>query len=177
MKLWLDAMFIIFLFFLFFLSAFDKLYNSKNSRKAITNYGFSESIAKKLYMPLAIFEFILAFSYLISGIMFYNLFLTSAFLICSSVLIMKNIRKGNRNMACGCGGILENEELSATIIYRNGAILLLILYLYIAHGILLTSIYDNILLGSITISFLFIIAGIKELNQISKIKKQILKYF
>lgn len=127
---WISNFLLIFLIFIFSTSALDKAINFKKSIVTLSNFGIKKNFAQIALVFLLVIEFYIAISLKLMGVTLINLLFITIFFSTVSVVIFINIKNGRKNISCGCGGILENDNLSYSIIIRNIIFILISLCLY-----------------------------------------------
>lgn len=75
---------------------------------------------KYLLFLFVMCEVFIGLSLLIIGFTVLNTIITTLLLSIYSIAVGINIYRGNTNISCGCGSVLENDHLSLAILYRNG---------------------------------------------------------
>lgn len=102
---------------LFFLTAIDKLKHWYNHIGNMKSYRIIHgSLIKPLLFLFLIGELFISISLVVTGITLYNsiIFYTLLFTYTSAVLI--NLVRGNQQISCGCGSVLDSEQLSSILI-------------------------------------------------------------
>ncbi|WP_197205588.1 MauE/DoxX family redox-associated membrane protein [Cytobacillus firmus] len=167
----------LFFSFLMLSSSLEKALNSKKTVESIINYGINNKVAKISYVPLVLLEVYLSCSIYWLGFNFIHLCLFILFITSVSILIIHNLYKGHKNISCGCGGVLENDELSYKLIIRNFSFIALIFYLYYQEVSLEVTISQTIILAILNLCLLLLLMAGKNLYKINIYRIKILKIY
>lgn len=163
---WISNFLLIFLIFIFSTSALDKAINFKKNIVTFSNFGIKGNYAQLVLIFLLVVEFYIAISLKLMGVTLINLLFITLFFSTVSIVIFINIKNGKKNISCGCGGILENDNLSYSIIIRNIIFILVSICLY---GKKLDISYTHLIIIFIVIASIgFINLSIKNLKSFKK---------
>ncbi|MCU4716266.1 hypothetical protein OCE25_28970 [Bacillus cereus] len=113
--------FYLLLIIIFLSSSLDKILNWKKHFFTAEKYKIISGIPLTIILiTLVIMELIIAIIFLVQTNISLLLILLFNFLLCFySLLILYSLLKGNSNISCGCGGLLESDKLHLGIIIRN----------------------------------------------------------
>ncbi|WII36989.1 MauE/DoxX family redox-associated membrane protein [Paenibacillus thiaminolyticus] len=104
-----------------FLSTF--LHKTLTCREHIRIMNAYRLVPARLIVPsfilFAAAELAIGLSLLLSGITLYHVVSIGSLLSIYTFAIGFNLMRGHRHIDCGCGGILENEQLSWGLVLRN----------------------------------------------------------
>ncbi|WCR26478.1 hypothetical protein L3476_25150 [Paenibacillus thiaminolyticus] len=104
-----------------FLSTF--LHKTLNYREHIRIMNAYHLVPARLIVPsfilFAAAELAIGLTLLLSGITLYHVVSIGSLLSIYTFAIGFNLMRGHRHIDCGCGGILENEQLSWGLVLRN----------------------------------------------------------
>ncbi|WP_374017893.1 MauE/DoxX family redox-associated membrane protein [Paenibacillus thiaminolyticus] len=104
-----------------FLSTF--LHKTLNYREHIRTMNAYHLVPARFIVPsfilFAAAELAIGLSLLLSGITLYHVVSIGSLLSIYTFAIGFNLMRGHRHINCGCGGILENEQLSWGLVLRN----------------------------------------------------------
>lgn len=104
-----------------FLSTF--LHKTLNYREHIRIMNAYHLVPARLIVPsfilFAAAELAIGLTLLLSGITLYHVVSIGSLLSIYTFAIGFNLMRGHRHIHCGCGGILENEQLSWGLVLRN----------------------------------------------------------
>lgn len=161
---------------LFFLTAFDKIIHWKEHLISVREYQIiKSSLASTALTLFIISELFVSLSIFIYGIMTLNFILCILLLVLYSVAILINLRRGYKNISCGCGSVLKNDELNISIVIRNIILIAICFFMYYIHylGFNEISIFNKIILFLIAFCLLLhygliqrVIGNIKILNNV-----------
>ncbi len=132
------VVFIRFLFSIMFLSsAISKLKKLEYHRIIIQEYKILPPSLVKIFSRFDVLgELVIGTLFLLG--LFHKTASALAILLLSiySVAILVNLLRGNRNISCGCGGVVGNHKLSWWLVLRNLALILIAVWLYNSESIL-----------------------------------------
>jgi Methylamine utilisation protein MauE len=153
---------------IFFTTFISKVINWKDYKQTIASYKIIPP--KGISISLLFFlinEAVIALSALLVGWRPFNAVMATILLLIYTIAISINLLRGRKDLACGCGGVLESERLHYGLVIRN--------LLFIIAVVLLsfTSKENDISDGWLTIgillvsvALLLITAVISEFNQV-----------
>lgn len=166
---------------LFFLTAFDKIIHWKVHLISIREYQIiNASLASKALALFIISELFISLSLFIYGITTLNIVLCIFLLVLYSAAILINLRRGYKNISCGCGSVFENDELNISIIIRNIILIAICFSMYYIHylGFNEISILNKIILFPIALSLLLLYGLVQRVVKNIRILNNVLdKYF
>ncbi|QTM97919.1 hypothetical protein ERJ70_00325 [Sediminibacillus dalangtanensis] len=111
---------------IFILSIWDKLAKWQVYLVKIKEYNIlPENLVAVFGWLSLLVELLLAFYFLTLQVNLYASMLFTLLMLIYTGAVSVNIYKGNTLIACGCGGVLENDRLSLLIVYRNLALVLI----------------------------------------------------
>lgn len=127
-------------FALLFVTTFiSKIIHWKEHKQTMASYKILP--AKVISISLLFFlinEAVIAFSALLVGWRPFNGILATILLLIYTLAIGINLLRGRRDLACGCGGVLENERLHYGLVVRNLLLITAVVFLSFTskvHGI------------------------------------------
>jgi hypothetical protein len=168
---------LVFISLIFFTSALDKAKNKMKTISEINNYGVNTRIARIVYYLIVPCEFYISFSLIRADINLLNFIILSLLLTIFSIAVLYQLVKGNKNIPCGCGGVLKSNKLSINIVIRN--ILIIIIYYLIyqhSHDFYLNIFQATLIIGSI-ISLFLLNYTVIEMKEVKELRVKILSYF
>lgn len=116
---------------LFLLTASDKILHFQKHIEGIKNYNL---LNKKFIVPFLlatiITEFYISLTFLFYKVSLFNASLVISIIIIYSLGVIINLIRGNNNIPCSCGTILENDQLNSGIIIRNIVLIGIVIYVY-----------------------------------------------
>lgn len=105
---------------LFFSTAIHKVRYRKRHVQAIKAYEIiKEEWASLFFYIFLIFEGYISLSLIFTGFTIYNTLVCLLLLSVYTIAVGINLARGRRNLSCGCGGVLESEQLNFGIVFRN----------------------------------------------------------
>lgn len=154
-------------------SAYDKSKNYHHAISSIKGYQLIPEKWNKLVLIIGvILEFYIGVSLLIENYSFLPFFFFSVMMITYTVAIFLNLYKGNTAISCGCGGVLESEELSYNHLLRNFSLIVISYFVYKYSNQLKVEWAQSVFMFLIASSFVIFYGAMKEFaRQISTIKK------
>lgn len=121
-----------FISILFFSTSYTKLKSFNKHMYSINMYNIIPGKFIKLFAIIDIFlEFITSILLSLNFLFHFDVLLICLILITYCIAIIHNIKKGNSEMNCGCGGFLGDQQLSWKIVYRNMLLLIISVFLLI----------------------------------------------
>lgn len=165
---------------LFLLTAIDKLSHWKEHIHAIDDYQIIRSSLTTLFLVLfTTGELIVSISLLVVGPLFFNISIGILLLVVYSVAVAINLRRGNTQLSCGCGSVLENGQLSGSLIIRNVLLIAISAFMLIFNQFSLQSLnlFERIPVFLLSLSTLLIYGIIQHVLKDIKILKTILYKF
>lgn len=131
----MNIIFLIFtsIFFILFLTtAVDKVIHFNKHLSYLSSYRIIPSPFIRPLLLLFIFtELFLSYSFLSINITFICLFVALGLLFTYTLAIVINLIRGNTNINCGCGSILENDRLSYGLVFRNILLILIVIVIFL----------------------------------------------
>lgn len=165
---------------IFALTVIDKILKWRIHISSIENYRLvPNAMHKPMLILMILSELFIVFSLIVIGakIIVTIVFLTLLTVYTSAIGI--NVYRGNKNISCGCGNVLESEKLSYKLIIRNLLLMLMfaILALNNQYHISQLNLLEAITLVITAISFILITLILKEYIYSRKKLEKILKIF
>ncbi|OUA87631.1 MauE/DoxX family redox-associated membrane protein [Bacillus thuringiensis] len=119
--------FYLLLVIIFLSSSLDKILNWKKHFFTAEKYKIVTGMSLTIILiTLVIMELIIGIILLIQTNISLILILLFNFLLCCySLVVLYSLLKGNSNISCGCGGLLESDKLHLGIIIRNIVIIII----------------------------------------------------
>lgn len=116
------------IFCLLFLStALVKTFNFNKHFILIGNYHLLRpSLIYPFLILVIIIELYSSYFFMISELSLMNIMIVITLLLIYTFAILVNLIKGNKNINCGCGGVLENDSLNYGIVIRNITLIIII---------------------------------------------------
>lgn len=159
---------------LFFTSAIDKVKNFYSAQGKIRAYNLisNKKIINLIISFTVVFELYISAMIITNTISFLGTLLLICMLLSYNYAIFINIRRGNTKISCGCGGMLESENLSKNHLMRNILIGSTVVLDYTTGATLEVSWFQQLMILIISLCFVYMLGSIKELkNQIATIEK------
>jgi hypothetical protein len=118
---------------MFIMSVIDKINNWNISIVKLEEYRLTPKKLNKFIIVLLILtETYLGVVFFVNWVTVYNISLYLLLMMVYTSAVLINIYRGNIFISCGCGGMLEREKLSSSIVIRNITLMLMGLLLLIA---------------------------------------------
>lgn len=116
--------------FIFLSSAIDKVKNSESHALTISKYKIIPSkLTRRFSLILGYCEFTLGVCLMTGVFQLQSMLIALTMLTVFNSAITLNLIKGNKNINCGCGGILGERKISWLLVLRNTVISILIILL------------------------------------------------
>ncbi|GIO27417.1 MauE/DoxX family redox-associated membrane protein [Ornithinibacillus bavariensis] len=165
---------------IFLLTATDKIIHWNTHIDTIKNYRIvKDSLIKPLTVLMIVAEYFICISLLLMRANYYNLLVFLLLIIVYTVAIVINLFRGNVNISCGCGSILESSNLNFWLVIRNAFLILVYLLVFINSEYTITQLtfYEASFTVFVSICLIMIWAIIKEFIAGKKVLDKILRVF
>ncbi|MGG4166477.1 MauE/DoxX family redox-associated membrane protein [Rossellomorea vietnamensis] len=111
---------------MFVMSVIDKVSNWGVSVAKLEEYKLiPKKLSKFMNLLFILIETYLSVVFFIHWIPFYNVALYLFLMMVYTVAVLINIYRGNIFISCGCGGVLEKDRLSKSMVIRNISLMII----------------------------------------------------
>lgn len=164
---------------MFLLTSLDKIIHWHAHLASVKEY---EIIKNPTFIKFAVLSFVIcelfmSLSLFFIGVTYYNTIVFFVLLFIYSVAVSINLYKGNLNISCGCGSVMDHDQLSGRLIYRNLFLMLFYLFLFIFRNVSLVnlSLFEILLTGFIAFGILVTYGIIKEVGENINLTQRLLR--
>lgn len=139
------------------LSVIDKIKNwNKNSTKMEAYRILDKKLIKPFNLLFLVTEIYLSVNFIFMKADIWDIAIFIMLMGIYTLAISINLYRGNVRISCGCGGVLESNQLTSFLVYRN-LVLIIIAFVIFNEGQIEFSMFKdlNSLLLALTILFLY----------------------
>lgn len=123
---------VVFIGIMFLTTSTDKVMHWRKHLGSMEDYKIIKGALIKWFLVLFVIgELFISFSLFLTGITFLNFMVFLLILFTYSLAILINLLRGNTNISCGCGSVLDHDHLSIGLIIRNLCLIAIYIFLYI----------------------------------------------
>lgn len=118
--------------FILILSVIDKVKNWQQTKVKISAYKIlSNNLIKPASIVFIALEIYLSVVFLFMYVKIIDILLFSLLMGIYTMAVIINIYRGNTRISCGCGGMLENDHLTVSLVFRNTTLILFSFVLFL----------------------------------------------
>lgn len=163
---------------IFLLTAIDKLLNWNKHITSMENYKIVTG--SKIHFILIIMvlgELFISISLILNGVTLVNAIVFLGLVTLYTTAIVINLMRGNVEISCGCGSILESNRLTYRLVLRNFIFATVFIYILINNDYKIQQLipFEIMLMLLLSISILILGSIIKEIMNGREILKNLLK--
>ncbi|HEU5138326.1 MAG TPA: MauE/DoxX family redox-associated membrane protein [Bacillales bacterium] len=165
---------------LFMTTAMDKVIHFREHAAAMENYQIVKTgFNKPLLVLFILTEVFLIFSFFTLHIEIFNIVVALVLLGIYTLAVLINLLRGNTNIDCGCGSVLENDRLTYRMIGRNCFFMFMIILAFVIerNDTANFSVFGRIWMIMFSTGLMLVVAIIKEYLKLDRVYQFIRKIY
>ncbi|WP_281864775.1 MauE/DoxX family redox-associated membrane protein [Planomicrobium okeanokoites] len=117
---------------IFLSTSLNKIIDFKEHLKIVSLYNLPFIVPGKIVVISLFFvEFLISISLLLNYSYFWTIFISIILLVLYTSIVIYQLKTSSVQINCGCGGLLNSENLSIETVYRNGVLISLLIILIV----------------------------------------------